>query len=226
LKKKDTKKYNDNYFMKKNIIAVKNKQICAMEAGFSLCYVCNKVFSTSKLDGDKNFCTRCGAKIYIRKPNSIIKTWALLITATILTFPANILPIMRVNTLGVADDSTIISGIIFFLEEGSYGIGVIIFTASILVPFFKITGICLILISIHFKLKVSRKHKALMFRFIKFIGRWSMLDIFVITILQGFINFGFLTSIDPAPGAIYFTGVVLTTMCAAIVFDPRLIWDI
>ena len=197
-----------------------------MNAGFFLCHSCHMVISASTLQGNKKKCMRCGTKLYFRKPDSLIKTWALLITAAILAFPANILPIMRVNSLGVADDSTIIRGIIYFFQEGSYSIGIIIFVASILVPFYKITGICLILLSIQFNWKVSLRQKALMFRFIKFIGRWSMLDIFVISLLQAFISFGFLTTVEPAPGAIYFTGVVVSTMLAAVTFDPRLIWDI
>lgn len=212
--------------MGKNINVNKGKDISAMDAGYYLCHGCHSVIASNISHENKDACMRCGTKLYFRKPNSLIKTWALLVTAVILVFPANIFPIMRVNSLGVPDDSTIISGIIYFFQEGSYSIGIIIFVASILVPFFKITGICLILLSIYFKWNISLKQKALMFRFIKFVGRWSMLDIFVISVLQAFISFGYLTSVEPASGAIYFTGVVVITMFAAITFDPRLIWDI
>jgi paraquat-inducible protein A len=161
----------------------------------------------------------------MRKPGSINNTWALVMTAVILSFPANLLPIMKVNFLGNDDLSTIMDGIIYFFQEGSYGIGAIILTASILVPCFKIIGIILILLSIHFKWKSWLRHKTVMFRLIEFIGRWSMLDIFVIAVLQVLVNFGNLTTISAAPAGTYFLGVVLATMFAAITFDPRLIWD-
>ena len=143
-----------------------------------------------------------------------------------LTFPANFLPIMEVDFLGTTDASTIMDGIIYFFQEGSYGIGLVILTASILVPWFKIIGLILILLSIRFRWQSWLRHKALLFRIIEFIGRWSMLDIFVIALLQVLVNFGNLSSIYSAAAAPYFAGVVLCTMFAAITFDPRLLWDI
>jgi len=200
--------------------------VTTMEAGLAQCHDCLKLVPITGQHVITLFCPRCGAKIHPRKPDSLIRTWALVLTAIILAFPANLLPIMRVDSFGVPDESTIMGGIIYFFKEGSYGIGLIIFTASILVPFFKITGIILILISIHFKWKTWLRHKALMFRGIKFVGRWSMLDIFVISLLQVLVNFGYFSSVEASPAATYFTGVVLTTMLAAITFDPRLMWDI
>jgi paraquat-inducible protein A len=101
----------------------------------------------------------------------------------------------------------------------------VIFIASILVPLFKIIGMGIILLSIHFRWRSSLRHKAVMFRFIEFIGRWSMLDIFVITQLCSLAQFGFLSTISAASASVYFTGVVLSTMFAALSFDPRLLWD-
>jgi len=147
------------------------------------------------------------------------------LTALVLSFPANLLPIMQVNFMGTTDLSTIMDGIIYFFREGSYGIGLVILTASILVPWFKIIGLILILLSIRFRWQSWLKHKDLLFRIIEFIGRWSMLDIFVIALLQVLVNFGSLTTISAAVAAPYFTGVVLSTMFAAITFDPRLLWD-
>ncbi len=198
--------------------------ITAREAGFFLCHDCHKLIEDR---GEKisERCPRCNAAIHLRKPNSLTRTWALVITAAVLAFPANILPIMKVDFLGTADYSTIMDGIIYFFTEGSYGIGIIILTASVLVPCFKIIGIILILLSIHFKWKTWLRHKTLLFRAIEFIGRWSMLDIFVIALLQVLVNFGNLTTIEAAIAATYFTGVVLSTMFAAITFDPRLLWD-
>ena len=212
--------------MQKNIKKNGENHITGIKAGILLCHGCHKTIAAVGKNGmTTRLCPRCGASIHFRKPDSIVRTWALLITAAILVFPANLLPIMRVYSMSVPDDSTIMEGIIYFFKEGSYGIGLIIFTASILIPLFKITGIGLILFSIHFKWKAKVKQRALMFRFIQFVGRWSMLDIFVIALLQAFIDFGILSSTVPAPAATYFTGVVVTTMFAAITFDPRLMWD-
>lgn len=224
-------------------------------AGLCLCHSCNKVIPIhsdqptlpnysgrqgrtantptpartalhqSNFSSDHQQCPRCGEHLHLRKKNSLSRTWALLITAVILTLPANILPIMEVDYFGVPDQSTIMDGIIHFFKEGSYGIGTIILTASILVPLFKIIGLLLILVTIHFRLPGGRKHKAIMLRFIEFIGRWSMLDIFVIALLCALVRFGFLSTINAAPAVFYFAGVVICTMLAAISFDPRLLWD-
>jgi len=209
---------------KENIpLSVDDSALTGADAGLCLCRSCEKVLPVRP--GLNQRCPRCGERLNLRKKNSLNHTWALVLTAVILTIPANILPIMEVDYFGVPDKSTIMDGIIYFFQEGSYGIGVIILTASILVPLFKIIGLLLILITIHFRLPGGRKHKAVMLRFIEFIGRWSMLDIFVIALLCALVRFGFLSTINAAPAVIYFAGVVICTMLAAISFDPRLLWD-
>ncbi len=194
-----------------------------VETGLCLCPACEKVLPLTP--DRRQICPRCGQHLHLRKNDSLNRTWALVLTAIILTLPANLLPIMEVEYFGVPDRSTIMDGIIYFFQEGSYGIGAIILTASILVPLFKIVGMILILLTIRFQRLGWIRHKAIMFRFIEFIGRWSMLDIFVIALLCALVRFGFLSTISVAPAAFYFTGVVLSTMFAAISFDPRLLWD-
>ena len=196
----------------------------AKTAGLALCHDCHKLVPAT---GEQALasCPRCGAEIHLRKPDSISRTWALVLAALIFSFPANLLPIMKVDFMGTTDLSTIMDGIIYFFQEGSYGIGLVILTASILVPWFKIIGLILILLSVHYRWQSWMRHKALLFRAIEFIGRWSMLDIFVIALLQVLVNFGGITTISAAPAAPYFVGVVLSTMFAAITFDPRLLWD-
>ena len=204
------------------------------EAGLLLCRSCHKITPLPPRDQQKNqrenqkeamSCPRCGELLQIRKKNSLDRSWALIVTALLLTLPANLLPIMSVSSLGSVTKSTIIDGIILFFQEGSYGIGLVILTASVLVPLFKIIGMSLILISIHNQWTTWLRHKALMFRFIQFVGRWSMLDIFVIALLCSLVRFGSLSSVDTAPAALYFSAIVLCTMFAAISFDPRLLWD-
>lgn len=198
----------------------------AKAAGLILCHDCGKLINGAE-NSPKEYlsCPRCHADIHFRKPYSIARTWALIITSAILMIPANFLPIMRVNFLGNSKYSTIMDGIVYFFHEKEYVIGLIIFVASILVPLFKIIGMTIILLSIRFKWKGWLVHKSAMFRFIEFIGRWSMLDIFVIALMSTLVDFGFFTSTQAAPAASYFTAVVLCTMFAALTFDTRLLWD-
>ncbi len=211
------------------VAAQAGRALTGKEAGLMLCHDCHLAISVPDerrgYEHVEAVCPRCGALVHLRYPGSLTYTWALVITALILCFPANIFPIMKVDYLGSAEASTIMDGIIYFFKEGSYGIGAVILTASILVPLFKIVGIILILLSIHFKWKSWLRHKTIMFRFIEFIGRWSMLDIFVIALLTVLVDFGFFSTIQAAPAATYFCGVVISTMLAAIMFDTRFIWD-
>ncbi|WP_028583941.1 paraquat-inducible protein A [Desulfogranum mediterraneum] len=191
----------------------------------TVCHSCHQTLWLPQGQPPPLKCPRCRALLHRRKKNSLSRTWALLVTAMLLSLPANLLPIMEVASFGVPERSTIMDGIVYFFQDGSYGIGIIILTASILVPLFKIIGMIIILLSIHCRWQRGLRHKAAMFRFIEFIGRWSMLDIFVIALLCGLVQFGFLSTIKTAPATLYFTGVVLSTMLAAITFDPRLLWD-
>ena len=186
------------------------------------CHDCGKLVKSGSGEPD---CPRCDSPLHFRTRGSLSITWALVVTSLILFFPANMLPIMQVDFLGVPDRSTILDGIIYFFKDGSIGIGLIILIASILVPLYKIIGLIIILLTIHSRKNRHLKQKSKMFRFIEFIGRWSMLDIFVVALLSVLVDFGFLTSIHTAPGATYFCLVVIATMCAAIYFDPRILWD-
>jgi paraquat-inducible protein A len=155
----------------------------------------------------------------------LTRTWALLLTAAVLYIPANLLPIMTVNSLGKGQSDTIMSGVIELVNYGMLPIAAVVFVASILVPTFKLVGIALLLYSVQRHQPMSPRQRVLMYRFIEWIGRWSMLDIFVIAILVALVNFGSLASIVPGYGAMAFASVVVLTMLAALTFDPRLIWD-
>lgn len=200
--------------------------ITAQAANLLRCHDCGKLVYHQQVAVDEiTRCPRCMAVLHMRKPASVSRTWALVLSSAIFFLPANILPIMRVDFLGKPDRSTILDGIIYFFKSGEYSIGLVIFTASVLVPLFKIVGIILILLSIHFHWRGWLKHKAIMFRFIEFVGRWSFLDIFVIALLGAMVRFGSLSSIEAEPAAPFFTAVVLCTMFAALAFDPRVLWD-
>ncbi len=196
----------------------------AIDAGIIVCDECHKLSrpEPGEAYGD---CRRCGARLHPRRPNSLTRTWALLITAAILYIPANMLPIMTVNFLGNGAPSTIMGGVIELIHAEMVPIALVVFVASILVPTFKLVGIALLLYSVQRHLPMSPKQRILMYRFIEWIGRWSMLDIFVIAILVALVNFGNLASIEANLGAAAFASVVCITMIAAVTFDPRLIWD-
>ncbi|MEB0047628.1 MULTISPECIES: paraquat-inducible protein A [unclassified Pseudomonas] len=196
----------------------------AIDAGILTCTECHEL-NKQQADSDEQVCTRCGALIHARRPNSLMRTWALLITAAILYIPANMLPIMTVSSLGQGDPSTIMSGVIQLVQHGMFPIAAVVFIASIVVPTFKLVGIALLLFSVQRRQPLSARQRILMYRFIEFIGRWSMLDIFVIAILVAVVNFGRLASVEANLGAIAFASVVILTMLAAVTFDPRLIWD-
>jgi paraquat-inducible protein A len=196
----------------------------AIDAGILICTECHEL-NKQDADNDVQTCIRCGALVHARRPNSLARTWALLITAAIVYIPANVLPIMTVSSLGQGDPSTIMSGVIQLVQHGMIPIAAVVFIASILVPTFKLVGIALLLFSVQRRQPLSARQRIWMYRFIEFIGRWSMLDIFVIAILVAVVNFGRLASVEANLGAIAFASVVILTMLAAVTFDPRLIWD-
>ena len=195
----------------------------AASRGLILCHDCQKLIPQA--DGLAD-CPRCGAHLHLRKQQSLSRTWALVLCSMLLLLPANLFPIMEVEFLGMPDLSTILDGIVYFFKEGSFLIGAVILTASVLVPIFKVVGLIILLLTIQFKSNINLRQKAILFRVITFIGRWSMLDVFVIGLLSTLVNFGFFTSIGGAPAVTYFCVLVVVTMVAVISFDPRLMWDV
>lgn len=195
----------------------------ALDAGILVCHECQQLNRPPAEQPPR--CRRCGARLHGRRPNSIARTWALLLSAALLYIPANLLPIMSVHMLGRGSPATIMGGVIELIQAGMLPIALVVFVASILVPSFKLLGIALLLYSVQRHQVMSPRQRILMYRFIEWIGRWSMLDIFVIAILVALVSFGNLASIEAGAGALAFAAVVILTMLAAITFDPRLIWD-
>ena len=196
----------------------------ALSAGLARCPECSLLAPIKS--NDALHCQRCGEHFYARHKNSVQKTWALLITSIIFFFPANFLPMIETTNLGNQVAGTLMDGILHFIHTGTYFIAFVIFFASILVPVFKIVAMILVLLSVRKSAKgYWCRHLTLMFRVVHFIGRWSMLDIFVIAILITLVHFGALTDIQAGPAATWFAAVVVLTMLAAHTFDTRLIWD-
>jgi paraquat-inducible protein A len=170
-------------------------------------------------------CARCGTRLHRRHPDSVGRTWAFLLAATILYIPANLLPVMYTHSLFGKEDDTIISGVVYFWTSGSPALAAIIFIASIVVPVLKLAALALLAWTAQRRSRWRPMQRTVLYRIVEFVGRWSMLDIFVITLTVALVRFQSLAVITAGPGAMAFCAVVVLTMIAAMQFDPRLIWD-
>jgi len=170
-------------------------------------------------------CPRCGAELHERKPRSLERTLALVIAAAICYVPANVLPVMAVTSLGQTEADTIMSGVIYFLTHGEWPLAVIIFTASVFVPMMKLAILAFLLFSVHRRSSWRPVDRTRLYRLTEAIGRWSMVDIYVVTIMVALVRLGNLATIEAGWGAVFFGAVVVITILAAESFDPRLIWD-
>ncbi|MDE0855878.1 MAG: paraquat-inducible protein A, partial [Nevskia sp.] len=154
------------------------------------------------------------------------RSWAFLIAAAILYIPANVLPVMRTSTLLGSDDNTILSGVVELWSSGAWDLAVIVFVASVAVPLMKVACLSLLLLSSRRPLARWRRERTRIYRMVEFIGRWSMLDVFVVALLLSLVRFGILAEVRAGPGIVAFCAVVVLTMLASMSFDPRLIWDV
>jgi paraquat-inducible protein A len=170
-------------------------------------------------------CPRCGATLRRRKPDTMRRTLALVITGYLLYVPANLLPVLSVERFGRDDPSTIVSGVHELITAGLWPLAIIVFTASVLVPLVKLFGLTLMLVMTRMRSRKWLVGRTRLFRFIDRIGRWSNIDLFMISILVALVQFGALTSVRPEPGAIAFAAVVVITMIASRSFDARVMWD-
>ena len=195
----------------------------AFEQGLQLCKVCG---NSSLIQTHPTHCPVCSSAISVRSKNSLQKTWALLITSVIFIFPANLYPITYLLKNNIRYPDTIFSGILSLIDSGMLTIAIIVFIASIVVPMLKIAALTFILLAIQFKWQFSQKKQLLIFVLVDWIGKWSILDLFVISIMTAVFDKGHLLSVYPGIAATSFTVVVITTLFAASSFDTRLIWDV
>jgi paraquat-inducible protein A len=193
------------------------------QAGLRVCTHCREtVRSPSHLEVR---CPRCGARIHQRKPHSVATTAVLVAIAAALYIPANLLPVMYEHTFFGDDSDTIMSGVVSLVDNGAWPLAMLVFVASIVVPMLKLIAMTWLLISIVRKSSRHPLQRTQLFRLVEFIGRWSMLDVYAISLLVALVQIRSLAIIHPGPGAIAFCGVVVLTMLAAQSFDERLIWD-
>jgi paraquat-inducible protein A len=197
----------------------------AIAAGCANCHDCGLLARLPAHGAHGARCSRCGAELHLRKPRSMERTAALVLAAALCYIPANVLPVMQVTSLGQVQSDTIMSGVIYFLTHGMWPLAVIVFTASIFVPVLKLVILTFLLITVKRGSRWRPVERTRMYRITEAIGRWSMVDIFSISILVALVRLGNLATIQAGPGAVFFGAVVVSTMLAAEAFDPRLIWD-
>lgn len=198
----------------------------ARHHGMASCHTCH-LLCAAPAEGhhQRALCPRCGSVLHGRKPNSLARCWALVLAASILMFPAQMLPITITSALGHTQADTIISGVIYFIHSGMWPIALVIFVASVFVPFCKILILIMLMLSVQLRWRWRPKDRTRLYRITELVGRWSMVDVYVVTILVALVKLGAVATIDAGPGAAFFAGVVILTMYAAEYFDPRLIWD-
>jgi paraquat-inducible protein A len=170
-------------------------------------------------------CPRCGSHLHRRRPNSVVRTWALVIAAAILYIPANYYPVLSVVQLGAGQPSTILGGVEELIKANQYPLAALVFFASILVPVLKLVGLSIMLAATQLGRAGWLRDRTRLYHIVRFIGRWSMIDIFMESLLGALVAFGAVITIEPGMGALAFCAVVVLTMFAAETFDPRLMWD-
>jgi len=197
----------------------------AREAGLLNCHVCGQLARRPEGAAHSLRCPRCRAPMHLRKPASVSTTWALLIASIVMFLPANLLPVMTTTSLLGSQQDTIMSGVVFLWQSGSWPLAAVVFFASVMVPLLKIIALLYLTLSVQRRSTQKLLQRTRLYRLVEFVGRWSMLDIYVITMLVALVSFRGLATIEAGPGAIAFGAVVVLTMFAAMSFDPRLIWD-
>jgi len=196
----------------------------AARMGLVACHVCELV-TRAPAGGAEGHCPRCGAHLHSRKPNAVARTWALLIAAAVLYLPANIEPVMITSSFLGTQSDTILSGVAYLYHSGSWPLAALVFTASILVPLLKLLALSYLAASVQRRSRANLLQRTRLYRVLEVVGRWSMLDVFVVMVLAALVNMGALANIQAGSGAMFFGGVVVLTMLASMSFDPRHIWD-
>ncbi len=203
------------------------QQISAKQQGIARCRQCSLLSAMPRGEHPaRAHCPRCASPLFYRRHHSVQRSLALCVAAALLLVPANMLTIMTVVNLGQGVPDTIMSGIVRLWQADLRAIAAVVFIASILVPIIKIVALLLLMTVVQFRLPLSKPQCTALYRFVHLIGRWSMLDLFMISILVTVVSLGNIATVDTGPAATAFAAAVVLTMLAANSFDPRLIWDL
>ena len=196
----------------------------AMQHGLQGCEGCGLLSRPSE-GADEGRCPRCGEELRFRKPASLQRTWAFVISAAICYVPANVLPVLTTTTVAGSDSDTILQGVVLLWSPTGWPLSIIVLVASIMIPVGKIVALGYLLVSVRRGSIESNVQRVRLYRTVEFIGRWSMVDVFVDTFTAALVQLQPLMSVEPGLGLFFFAAVVVLTMLAVECFDPRLIWD-
>ncbi|WP_454867007.1 paraquat-inducible protein A [Pseudomonas lini] len=197
----------------------------AAHLGVVACHLCGLVCESVPDQGKPAQCPRCRSRLHRRRPDSIARGWAFLLAGLIAYIPANVLPVMYSSLFGHGSESTILHGVVEFWDSGSYGIALIIFIASVVVPCAKFLVLGTLLFTAQQRSRWATRERARLYCLIELIGYWSMLDVMVVAVVAALVQFQALSVIEPRAGIFFFGLMVILTMLSAMSFDPRLIWD-
>lgn len=192
----------------------------ARAQGLVACHRCGRVH-----DAGTRVCARCGGPVHSREPQSLQRTLAWLIAGIIVYIPANVYPMLLTSTLFDRQESTILGGVVELIHYGSYGVALIVFVASVLIPIGKFLAIGFLVLAIRFRWALKTRAIVRLYDVVEFIGRWSMIDVFVVAILSALVQLETVATINPGIAAVSFALSVAFTMLSAQSIDPRLIWD-
>jgi paraquat-inducible protein A len=198
--------------------------LTAMQQGLQSCESCG-LLSRPAHGTNKNHCPRCDEELSFRKPASLQRTWAFLIGAAICYIPANLLPVMTTTTAAGAESDTILQGVVLLWSPTGWPLSLIVLIASIMIPIGKIVALAYLLISVQRGSIENNVQRVRLYGIVEFIGRWSMVDVFVDTFTASLVQLQPLMSVEPSLGLVFFAAVVVLTMLSAESFDPRLVWD-
>jgi paraquat-inducible protein A len=198
--------------------------VTAMQLGLQSCEGCGLLSRPLSADGEGR-CPRCDEELSFRKPASFQRTWAYLIAAAICYIPANLLPVLTTTTAAGAESDTILQGVVLLWSPTGWPLSLIVLVASIMIPSAKILALMYLLITAQRGSIENNEQRVRLYRTVEFIGRWSMVDVFVDTFTAALIQLQPLMSVEPGPGLVFFAAVVVFNMLAVESFDPRLIWD-
>jgi paraquat-inducible protein A len=196
----------------------------AIGQGLQSCETCGLLSRPAPGEAEGR-CPRCDEPLEFRKRESIQRTWAYLIAATVCYVPANVLPVLTTTTAAGSESDTILQGVVLLWSPTGWPLSLIVLVASIMIPSAKIIAMAYLLITVQRGSIRNNEQRIRMYRTVEFIGRWSMVDVFVDTFTAALIQLQPLMSVEPGPGLFFFAAVVVLTMLAVESFDPRLIWD-
>lgn len=202
------------------LIGEKLNIISAKEMGLVSCTRCTRVWPEGT-----DTCGRCGRAIVSRDEKSLQRVWALWMVGVICYIPANLYPMLQTRTLLSVQEDTIIGGAVELMFHDAVGIALIILIASVVIPLGKFMAIAFLAVSVTRPSDKFNHHRQLMYEIVEYIGRWSMIDIFVVAIMSSLVQLNTLASVNPGPASLFFALSVIFTMLSAQAFDSRLIWD-